>query len=304
MNQTFFIVNPAAGHGRAGRRWKAAYEAAARLHPSHRVIETERSGHGRELARRAVEDGARLLVAVGGDGTLGEVVDGFLSAAEDARQGAAVATFPCGSVCDFAGHMRIPRDPRAWAESFAKGSVRRLDAILAAFQADGATRTRRLLNMAAAGLPGDVAAAVAKRGKPLGGTLTYLLEGALAAATASPRPMRLTVDGKAEEGAYHLFTVANTSTFGGGMKVAPGADAADGLLEVVTIGALSRAALLALMPRAHSGAHAGRPGVSIRQARTVELTTDEPLPLNLDGDLEGTTPARFEVLPGILPFFC
>lgn len=303
MSETIFVVNPAAGHGRAGRRWKAAYEAAARLRPSHRVIETERPGHGRELARRAVEDGARLVVAVGGDGSLGEVVDGFLSAPEKAREGAAVATFPCGSGCDFAGHMRIPRDPQAWAGAFASASVRRLDAILATFRVAGETRTRRLLNMAAAGLPGDVAAAVAKRGKPLGGTLSYLLEGALAAATASPRPMRLTVDGKAEEGSFHLFTVANTSTFGGGMKVAPGADAADGLLEVVTIGALSRTALLALMPRAHSGGHVGHPGVLIRQGRTVELCSDEPLDLNLDGDLEGQTPARFEVLPGVLPFF-
>lgn len=303
MSETVFIVNPAAGHGRAGRRWKAAYEAAAKLRPSHRVVETERAGHGRELARRAVEDGARLLVAVGGDGSLGEVVDGFLSAPGKAREGAAVATFPCGSGCDFAGHMRIPRDPGAWAEAFAKGSVRRLDAILATFQAGGQTRSRRLLNMAAAGLPGDVAAAVAKRGKPLGGALTYLLEGALAAATASPRRMRLSVDGTVEEGAYHLFTVANTSTFGGGMKVAPGADAADGLLEVVTIGALSRAALLALMPRAHSGGHVGHPGVAIRQGRVVELSSPVPLPLNLDGDLEGETPAHFEVLPGVLPFF-
>lgn len=302
--ETLFIVNPAAGHGRAGRRWKAAYAAAARLRPSHRVVETVRAGHGRELARRAVEEGSRLLVAVGGDGSLGEVVDGFLSAPEKAREGAAVATFPCGSGCDFAGHMRIPREPRRWADAFATASVRRLDAILATFVEGGETRTRRLLNMAAAGLPGDVAAAVAKRGKPLGGALTYLLEGALAAATASPRPMRLTVDGKAEEGSYHLFTVANTSTFGGGMKVAPGADAEDGLLEVVTIGALSRTALLALMPRARSGGHVGRPGVSIRRGRRVELTSPSPLALNLDGDLEGETPATFEVLPGVLPFLC
>lgn len=301
---TVFIVNPAAGHGRAGRRWKAAYAAAARLRPSHRVVETQRPGHGRELARRSIEEGAKLLVAVGGDGSLGEVVDGFLSAPESARAGAAVATFPCGSGCDFAGHMGIPRAPAAWAAAFERGAVRPVDAILATFADGGRTRTRRLLNMAAAGIPGDVALAVARRGKPFGGTLSYLLEGALAAATASPRRMRLALDGVAEEGEFHLFTAANTSTFGGGMKVAPGADASDGLLDVVTIGAMGNLGLLGLLPRAHSGGHVGRPGVSLRRCRRVELWSPEPLALNLDGEAEGETPASFEALPGALPFYC
>jgi diacylglycerol kinase (ATP) len=300
---TVFIVNPAAGHGRAGRRWKAAYAAAARLRPSHRVVETQRPGHGRELARRSIEEGAKLLVAVGGDGSLGEVVDGFLSAPESARARAAVATFPCGSGCDFAGHMRIPRDPNAWAAAFERAAVRRVDAVLATFRDGDETKTRRLLNMAAAGIPGDVARTVARRGKALGGTLSYLLEGALAAATASPRRMRLVLDGVAEEGDFHLFTAANTSTFGGGMKVAPQADAADGLLDVVTIGGVGNLELLSLLPRAYSGGHVRRPGVSLRRCRKVELSSPEPLPLNLDGDAEGAAPATFEVLPGAVPFY-
>ncbi len=291
-----FIVNPAAGHGRAGARWRAAYELVSRS--EHEVLLTERPGHGRELARRAVERGAGLVVAVGGDGSLGEVVDGFLSVPEKDRAGAAVATFPCGSGCDFAAHMKIPRDPAAWAAAFERGTVRRLDAASAVFQG----RTRRFLNVAAAGLPGDVAVTVARRGKFLGGTLTYLLEGALAAATAVPRRLRLVVDGKEEEGDYHLFAAANTSTFGGGMRLAPDADAQDGLLDVLTIAGISRAALLALLPRAYSGGHLGHPGVKLRKARRVEIVGPAGMPLNLDGDAEGESPAVFEALPGILPF--
>lgn len=300
---TVFIVNPAAGHGRAGRRWEAAYEFAAKLRPEHLIVHTARQGHGRELARKAVEDGARLVIAVGGDGSLGEVVDGFLSVPDTARAGAAVATFPCGSGCDFAGHMGIPREPKAWAAAFAQAKIRPVDAVLAHFREGGVEKTRRLLNMAAAGIPGDVALTVARRGKVLGGTLTYLLEGALAAATSKPRRMRLVLDGRVEEGDYQLFTAANTSTFGGGMKVAPGADAADGLLDVVTIGAVGNLELLNLLPKAYSGGHLGRPGVSVRRARKVELSSPEPLPLNLDGDAEGEGPASFEVLPGVLPFY-
>ena len=293
-----FIVNPAAGHGRAGARWRAAYALVSHL--EHKVALTERPGHGRELARQALENGATLVVAVGGDGSLGEVVDGFLSVPEKDRAGAAVATFPCGSGCDFAAHMKIPREPVAWVAAFERATVSKIDAALASFSG----RSRHFLNVAAAGLPGDVALAVARRGKFLGGTLTYLLEGALAAATSVPRRMRLRLDGKEEEGDYHLFAAANTSTFGGGMRLAPDADVTDGLLDVLTIAGVSRAALLALLPRAYSGGHLGRPGVMLGKARRVEILSGAGLPLNLDGDAEGETPAVFEALPGVLPFRC
>jgi diacylglycerol kinase (ATP) len=96
--------------------------------------------------------------------------------------------------------------------------------------------------------------------------------------------------------------VANTSTIGGGMKVAPDADAEDGLLDLLTVGPLSRARLLTLMPKVYSGAHVGAEGVVLRRARRVEVVSDEPLPLNIDGDLDGTTPAVFEALPKAIAF--
>ncbi len=297
--KTLFIVNPAAGHGRAGGRWQAARELAGRLYPGMELARTERPGHARSLAREAVLAGAELVVAVGGDGTVGEVVDGYLAVPEAARRGAAVATFPAGSGCDFAGHMGIPREPGAWVKALESGRRRRIDAARASFRgAGGVPRARHVLNVAALGLPGDVAVNVARRGKALGGTLTYLLEGFVAALGARARTMRLTVDGAAEApAAYHLVAVANTSTFGGGMRLAPGADAQDGLLELLTIADLPRTALLALLPRAYSGGHVGAAGVTIRKAARVEIHCDEPLPLNLDGDADGTTPLIIEALP-------
>lgn len=302
--KVLFVINPAAGHGRGGERWTAARALAAELWPGHAEAVTERPGHGRELARAAVLDGAELVVAVGGDGTLGEVVDGYLSVPEQARRAATIATFPAGSGCDFARHAGVPSEPRAWADALSAGRRRMLDGALASFRgADGAPRSRRFLNVAALGLAGDVAVGVQKRGKPLGGTLTYLVEGLRAVAAARPRRARLVVDGVAEPAAeYHLIAAANTSTIGGGMKVAPQADAEDGLLDLLTVGPLPRARLLGLMPRVYSGAHVGAEGVTLRRARRVEVRSDEPLPLNIDGDLDGTTPAVFEALPRAIAF--
>jgi YegS/Rv2252/BmrU family lipid kinase len=302
--RALFVVNPAAGHGRGGARWDEVRRLAAGLWPEHEVRFTEGPGHGRELSRAAVLGGADLVVAVGGDGTLGEAVDGYLSAPEAARAAAALATFPAGSGCDFARHAGVPREPRAWAAAMAAGRRRRLDAARASFRGrDGAARSRHFLNVAALGLAGDVALGVERRGKALGGALTYLLESLRAIAAARPRLMTLVVDGRAEAPAeYHLVAAANTSSIGGGMRVAPGADAEDGLLDLLTVGPLSRPRLLRLMPKVYAGGHVGAPGVVLRRARRVEIDCDEPLPLNLDGDLEGAAPAAFEVLPKAVPF--
>jgi diacylglycerol kinase (ATP) len=276
----------------------------AGLWPDLEVAVTNSPGHGRELARAAVLAGTEMVVAVGGDGTLGEVVDGYLAVPETARRRAMLATFPAGSGCDFARHMGVPREPEAWAAAMGAGKRTRLDAGLATFRTrDGAPRARHFLNVAALGLAGDVAVGVEKRGKPLGGTLTYLLEGLLAIAGARPRRMRLVVDGREEPTAeYQLVAAANTSTIGGGMKLAPGADAQDGLLEVLTVGALSRGALLRLMPLIYAGGHVGAPGVVLRRVRRLEIHSDEELPLNIDGDLDGMAPAVFEVQPKAIAF--
>ena len=302
--KALFVVNPAAGHRRGHARWEEVRELAAGLWPGLEVAVTKHPGHGRELARAAVLAGTELVVAVGGDGTLGEVVDGYLAVPETARRSAMVATFPAGSGCDFARHMGVPREPEAWAAAMAAGKRTRLDAALATFRTRaGAPRARHFLNVAALGLAGDVAAGVEKRGKPLGGTLTYLLEGLRAIAGARPKRMRLVVDGREEAPAeYQLVAAANTSTVGGGMKVAPGADARDGLLDVLTVGALSRMELLRLMPAIYRGGHLGAPGVVLRRARRLEIHCDETLPLNIDGDLDGEAPAVFEIQPKAIAF--
>ena len=306
--KVLFVVNPAAGHDRGLARWGKGRALAAALWPKHAISVTERPGHGRELTRAAILAGTELVVAVGGDGTLGEVVDGYLSVPAAGRTGASIATLPAGSGCDFSRHMGVPRNPEAWAAAMSaamsSGRRKHVDAALASFRTgDGALRSRHFLNVAALGLAGDVAVGVEKRGKALGGTLTYLLEGLFAVAGARPKRMKLVVDGREESPTeYHMVAAANTSTIGGGMKLAPEADAQDGLLDLLTVGALSRMELLRLMPSIYAGGHVGATGIVLRRARRIEIYPDEPLALNLDGDLDGFAPAVFEALPNAISF--
>lgn len=303
MSSTLVILNPAAGHGRAPGRWARAQAA---LGPGGReltVWTTRRPGEGAALARRGLAEGYRRLLAVGGDGTISDVVDGFLSVPEAERTGAAVGTWPIGSGCDFARALGLRSDPGQLARLLAQPAIRRLDAGRVTWQdARGQPQHRHFVNIAAFGLAGDVAEAVRRRGKPLGGTLSYFVEALRVIGRARARSLALNVDGVPEPPApYLLGVVANTRTFGGGMRGAPAADPADGVLELITLGACPRPALLGLLLRVYRGTHVGRPGVRLRPVRRLEAGSTEPLPLNIDGELCGRLPATIEVLPGVLP---
>ena len=304
--KTLFIVNPAAGHGRGDDRWSAAQARALAAFPGSEAWKTERAGHASELARRGLERGFEALVAVGGDGTIGEVVDGFLSAPASLRGKALLGVWPAGSGCDLARHLRIGAEPESMLALLAKPAVRRLDAGSLDFAGpDGKTMRKYFLNVVSLGLGGEVGRRIAATGKAWGGTLSYMAISLACLARAKPYPMTLVIDGvEAPEASYHLIAVANTSTTGGGMRIAPRADAQDGKLDFVAVGDLSRLQLFGRFPLIYSGGHLGTSGVTHRLISRLEVRSKAPVYLNIDGEAMGALPAVFEALPGAVPFLC
>ncbi len=303
--KTLFIVNPAAGHGRGLRRWQAVEAQARRACPDLQVRLTEKLGDGAAQARQALADGFEALIAVGGDGTLGEVVDGWLSAPSRPLAGA-VGTWPVGSGCDLARHIGMKQSAASLLRILSGPVRRNLDAGLVTYRdPQGKAARRYFLNVAAFGLAGDVALRVAARGKRWGGTLTYLVESLAALTQAEAKPMDLIIDGVAQPRTrYHMVVLANTSTFGGGMRVAPKADAEDGRLDLLTVGDLSRGRLFQRFPSIYTGGHLGKPGIGWQLARKVEADSPVTVTLNIDGEAIGTLPAVFETLAGAVPFLC
>lgn len=226
---------------------------------------------------------------------------GYFAAAPESRRGAALAPLPAGSGCDFARHLGLPLEPTAAARALAGAAPRALDVV----RVDSPGRpARHLTNMAGVGLAAQAAEVVDRWGKPLGGTLSYLLATAAVLLTRPPRRYRLTLDGADASGVYHAVLLANTETTGGGMRAAPGADLRDGLIDVVTVAGSGRLSLIRRLAGLYDGSHIGTPGVLLRRARRVELgvsdTDGGPAGLNLDGEPSGSLPAAFEVLPGAL----
>jgi YegS/Rv2252/BmrU family lipid kinase len=303
--RTLFIVNPAAGNGRGASRWGPAEARLLLALPGSAVWRTRAPGHAAELVLKALEQGFGAIVAVGGDGTAGEMVDGYLKAPPALRARAALGTWPVGSGCDLARHLGLKAD-ESFVDVLKKPKIRRLDAGLVEFtMEDGSSARRHFLNVVSLGLGGDIGRRTQAKGKRFGGTLSYMLLSLSCLLKSKPYPMKILVDGESQPGAsYHLLAVANTSTTGGGMKIAPEADAQDGLLDFISVGALSRLSLLGRFPLIYSGGHIGTSGVSHKRVRRLEISSERTVYLNIDGDAIGALPAVFQVLPAAVPFLC
>lgn len=297
-----FIVNPVAGHGRGLARFREQERELLKAFRASATVLTSGPGEAGMLVQRGLREGYEVIVAVGGDGTMGEAVDGYLHAPQALRERAALSTWPAGSGCDFARHLGIRGD---LGVLLSKGVRRRIDAGVVQYQEGAAWCRRYFLNVVSLGLGGEVARRVAASGKPLGGTWTYLAASVAAILSAKPCWIELSVDGKAQPPApWHLIAVANTSTTGGGMRIAPEASCEDGKLDLVTVAGLSRMELLRRMPSVYRGTHLRARGVGHRLFSRLELSSVETVYLNIDGEAAGTLPAAFEVLPGAVPFIC
>lgn len=297
MTETIFLVNPAAANGSTGRRWPEIAHQAAAVGLEGDALLSERRGHLGELAREAALSGSRLLVVVGGDGSINEVVNG-LAGLENPP---AVALIPRGTGGDFVRTFGIPDDVAAAARVALAGDTQSIDLGRVGYRGwDGSDGSALFANVASAGMSGAIAQRANDTSKALGAKASYLWATFAVFAGWSAVEMRLTVDGEARSGRMFDVVVANGRFFGGGMKMCPDALPGDGLLDVVTIGDVTKRDLVLTMPKIYRGTHLPHPKAEALRGRVVTVETDEAVPVELDGEQPGTTPARFEILPGAL----
>jgi YegS/Rv2252/BmrU family lipid kinase len=233
-----------------------------------------------------------LLVVVGGDGTVNEVVNAV------AGTEAELAVLSSGTGQDLARSQGIPSDFDAAVRVALEGETRTID-VGKVELADGTSRF--FANVGSAGMSGAVARRANAMSKRLGGKATFFY--ALTREFLAWQNTQVTVelgDGVRREGAMHDVIVANGRWHGGGMKLAPEATQDDGLFDVVTIGDISKLDFITTAPKLYSGKYLSHPKVELLRSSTVGIGAAEPLPLEVDGEPIGATPARFEVVPAAL----
>jgi YegS/Rv2252/BmrU family lipid kinase len=305
--RTVVVVNPQSQGGAVGKRWPEIAGQIRRHFPFEDALTTA-PGAATRLAREALRGGADRVVALGGDGTINEVVNGFFDEANHTAiaPAAALAIIPLGTGGDFRRTLELPTDVDGAAALIAADHRRPLDVGRLDYTTpDGDPATRMFANIASFGVSGVVDRLVNQSKKRLG-RLSFALATARAAMSYDNQRVHLQFDGdpaSAIDLTINTVAVANGRYFGGAMKIAPDAQIDDGLFDVVCLGDLGMTDLLLRGRRVYKGTHLSMDKVSHRRARLVEASAIDlggVVELDVDGENLGRLPARFTLIPRAL----
>jgi len=280
------IVNPVAGKGLTGKEWGKIWETL--LHTGFDLTYefTGGKGEGSQLAKKAAAAGADLIVAVGGDGTVNEVVNGLVGTQ------AKLAIIPTGTGNDFVRTVGIPLDPLEACIVIGTMKSRIVD--LAKI---GDTY---FLNVAGIGFDAQVAAEVNRSNSFLKGKLSYLWAILKVVTAFQPAQVELRFEGNTITKKILVVALANARYYGGGMEIAPGAKVDDGLLDVVTIEEMSKLELIRSLPLLLKGRHLGHPKVSVYRCPELTVTGPKTVFVHADGELLEGLPIAVAIVPKAL----
>ncbi|MEO8611352.1 MAG: diacylglycerol kinase family protein [Chloroflexota bacterium] len=298
MSKTLIILNPHAGSGRAGRLWTELEPLLWQTLGELVVAITQRTEEVAQHLDKAYASGLTRVISIGGDGTNHALVNALADLNERNPNGTQMVygNLPIGSGRDWARFKGIPFDIKKAAHWIAEAKPQATDIGLLTF--DG--QREHFLNIASAGLSGEVDRRVnnIKTRHPW----TFLQATVASIMTHQPQPMQVTLDGQAwYDGPAYLVAVANGTTFGHGMKIAPNAQTDDGLFDVVLVKGASRATILSALLSVYSGSHLTHPCVQSGKAKEVRIQGETgAVALDLDGEHATGRDLTFKLQPGLL----
>jgi YegS/Rv2252/BmrU family lipid kinase len=299
-----FIVNPKAATGAVGKQWPRIEALCRDRLGDFRWLATSGPGQAREFARQEVLGGKRLIVCVGGDGTLNEIVNGVMNNHGPIRPEVSIGFIPYGTGCDFRRTLGIPGDPGGAVELLVRGRAQSIDlGRLSYVDHEGRREIRYFHNVTSFGLGGEVNKRVNGSGKTMGGFFSFLKATLLSLLLYDKKRIHLRVDGVFDETVLTWnIAVANGKYHGGGMCVAPGAGVGDGLFEVTIVGDLSLAEIFYHFPKLYRGRIAEVKKVRILAGKKIEAFSKQPVLLDVDGEQPGRLPVTIDMVPGALRF--
>jgi diacylglycerol kinase (ATP) len=286
----YIILNPTAGSVADAQRTLAELQ---RLRPSA-VSMTKKRGDAEKLSRKAMRAGHRYIVAAGGDGTLNEVVNGIAGAAHRPR----IGLLPLGTGNDFARTLGLSFSVEENIDILRAGKTRAVDIVRVK-----SDRARYFINVSAGGFSGIVRNKITPAIKRNWGPLAYIRGAAAALPKLHAYKTRIVLDGREElSTAVYNVVIANGRFVAGGLPIAPEADPSDGLLDIILIPKLNPAEVALLAADIILGKHFSNTALVIRRARKIAVRSRPGMWFNVDGELVGSAPAEFQIVPRALNF--
>ena len=309
----FVVVNPRSAGGRTRGQWREMERGLREIYPNMAVVMTQRRGEATALVREALLEGCSEIVAVGGDGTINEAVNGFFVESGPMSPDAVFAFVTSGTGGDFRKTFGIAPGHGAAIARLKNAKTRLVDVgRVSCLSRKGEPVVRYFINIASFGMSGLIVDSVnrARIAKLFGGKFAFAFHSLFGLLRYRDRAVRIRVDGSFDEiTSISTVAVANGLYFGGGMKVAPNARPDDGVFDVIVMGGGPKSRAAADMKLIYKGEHLNNPAVrAMRGNRVVAVPVAEtgghPVLVEVDGESAGRLPATFEILPRALNLRC
>ena len=302
--KTIVIVNPQAGNGRTEKIWPNIESALEKSIGSFEVLQTTCRGDATDLSRRILKEDAARIVAVGGDGHLNEVLNGFIENDLPVNAESRLSFVMTGTGCDFQRSLGISGKWQNAVAELKDAKVQKIDVGKVTYTAaDKTQKIRYFDNIASFGLSGAVDHCLehSRLRDYLGGSPLFLWATIKTVFTHPNQGIRFRIDdGPEEEICSRLGLLANGRYFGGAMHAAPEAELDDGLLDLLMLKEISVAKFLWHLPKIYKGTHLKIPEIFFQKVRKFTAESSEQVILDIDGESPGYLAATFEVLPKIL----
>jgi YegS/Rv2252/BmrU family lipid kinase len=294
------IMNPQSANGSTRKRLEACTGALRQAVGDFDVKVTSGPGDATRLTQEALNSGHEWIIAAGGDGTIHEVVNGFFREDGTPIGTPTLSLFPSGTGGDYRKTWGLDSDPKSAIQRLAVATPQPADAGRITWTTpQGNQASRYFANIASVGLGARVSDQANKQSKVLGGKVSFYIASLRAMISWKNLALSMRVDDgplRSLEGTIVAMCIGQF--FGGGMQFGPNADPSDGLFDVVTLEGAGRLELVR-MTSIYKGQHLDHPKVSVTRGRVVELQLEAPADsaLEADGEVFGSLPARFEILP-------
>ncbi len=298
---SLFVVNPHSANGSTGRQWPQIEARLREKLSRFDVVFTGGMGDATRLVRERGGD-YEMVVAVGGDGTNNEVINGLFDGDERLHKHLVFGFICRGTGGDFRKTFGWSTDLDESIERLCGQNTQAMDlGRIRHIDRDGQQTTRYFLNIASFGLGGLVDEYCNQSSKALGGKLSFMMASAKALLAYQNRSITLRIDDEREMSVKAKnVAICNGRFFGGGMHVGPTAKVDDGLFDVTILGDMSRVGMLLASRQLYADSILSHPKVEHFQCKSLEAEADAPVYLDVDGEAPGRLPARFEILPGEL----
>lgn len=285
------IFNPTAGAGRSAKAMETVHQILKENNVNYTVLETQYKEHSVLLARESIGKGYDGIISVGGDGTLLEIASMLHDTDET------LGVIPAGTGNDFRQAINVPRDPAEALKIILAGNKRKVDIGLLG-------EDRYFLNVAGTGFDVEVIKNTDKVRKMFTGGFAYFLGIFLSVFGYKSVTLDVTIDGVTYRRTVLLIAIANGKCYGGGLNVAPQADVADGLFNVLLINHIPNWRILIELPKMKKGQIERIPGHELFTCSELHISSDKPQRFNLDGEVYGETPIRLSIVPRSINVFC